>query len=139
MPDRLERVLIRIGLFLSALVGLIGLLIALVVLSGSVEQGAVPTGPIEYPDDPGWTLILALIWMVVGVANGVALVLSLAGRHAVAMAVAQYAVLIGIVAGGLLNTYVSQLGALSGVLLQVLLLLLVLDQRKRLHEATVDH
>jgi hypothetical protein len=50
------------------------------------------------------------------------------------MAVAQYAVLIGLVAGGLLNVYVSQVGALTGVIVQVLLLLLIVDQRRRLRD-----
>ena len=77
-------------------------------------------------------LLLGLVWVAVGVANGVALVLSLAGRHPMGMAIAQYAVLAGLVAGGLLNTYVSQLGALSGILVQLGLLLLILDQRGRL-------
>ncbi len=79
--------------------------------------------------------MLALVWVVVGVTNGVALVLSLTGHHERGMAIAQYAVLIGLVAGGLLNTYVSQLGALSGVVVQLGLLLLILDQRGRLAEA----
>lgn len=56
---------------------------------------------------------------------------SLTGRHPRGMAVAQFAVLIGLVAGGLLNTHTSQLGSLSGVVAQVGLLLLVLDQRGR--------
>ncbi len=48
------------------------------------------------------------------------------------MVVAQYAVLLGLVAGGLLNTYVSQVGALAGVVVQLGLLLLIIDQRRRL-------
>ena len=40
-----------------------------------------------------------------------------------------------LVAGGLLGTYVGQLGALADILLRVLLLLLVLDARARLREA----
>jgi hypothetical protein len=133
LPDRLERWLIRIGLFLSALTATMGALLAIVVLSGevtSIPEAAV--GPIEYPSEPVWVLLLGLVWVAVGVANGVALVLSLAGRHPKGMAIAQYAVLAGLVAGGLLNTYVSQLGALSGILLQLGLLLLILDQRGRL-------
>ncbi len=48
------------------------------------------------------------------------------------MAIAQYAVLFHLVAGGLLNLYVSQLEALSGVLMLFGLLLLILDQRSRI-------
>ena len=133
LPDRLERLLVRIGLFLSALTATLGALLALVILSGEVTSiPEVAVGPIEYPSEPVWVLLLALVWVVVGVANGVALVLSLAGRHAVGMAIAQYAVLTGLIAGGLLNTFVSQLGALSSVLVQLVLLLLILDQRARI-------
>jgi hypothetical protein len=82
-----------------------------------------------------WGLLIALVWIVVGVANGAALVMSLAGRHSRAMAVAQYAVLTELVAGGLLNVYVSQVGALTSVVVQVLLLLLILDQRRRIRDA----
>ena len=135
LPDRLERIIIRIGLFLSASAALVGLLIAIAVLGGQVTSIPVPDGPIEMPTEPVWLLLLALVWVVVGLTNGAALVLSLTGRHARGMAVAQYAVLIGLVVGGLLNTYVSQLGALSGVVVQLGLLLLILDQRGRLAEA----
>jgi hypothetical protein len=86
------------------------------------------------PTEPIWVLLVALVWIIVGIAGGVALVLSLVGRHPAGMAVAQYAVLIGLVAGGLLNVYVSQVGALTGVIIQVLLLLLILDQRRRLRD-----
>jgi hypothetical protein len=132
LPDRLERVIVRIGLLLSALSALGGLLVALVVEGGGITAIPQPNGPIELPEDPVWLLLLAFVWIVVGVANGVALVLSLAGRHERAMGLAQYAVLFGLVAGGLLNTYVSQVGALANVLVQLGLLLLILDQRSRL-------
>ena len=93
-----------------------------------------PTGPIEAPTEPIWVLLVAIVWVVVGVANGIAFVLSVAGRHAKGMVVAQYAVLLDLVAGGLLNVYVSQVGALTGVIVQVLLLLLILDQRRRIRD-----
>jgi hypothetical protein len=133
LPDRLERLLIRVGLFLSVLAALMGALFAIVVLSGELRSiPELAVGPIEYPSEPVWLLLLGLVWVAVGLSNGVALVLSLAGRHSAGMAIAQYAVLTGLVAGGLLNTFVSQLGALSGVLVQLGLLLLILDQRGRL-------
>jgi hypothetical protein len=132
LPDWLERLLVRIGLFLSVLSGLIGLLVALTVVGGGITAIPQPSGPIELPEDPVWAALLGVAWIVVGVANGIALLMSLAGRHERAMGLAQYAVLLGLVAGGLLNTYVAQLEALSGVLAQFALLLLVLDQRSRL-------
>jgi hypothetical protein len=135
LPDRLERLLVRIGLFLSVLAALLGVLVAVAISGGEVPAIPDPAGPIEAPTEPVWIFLLALVWVVVGMANGLALVLSLAGRHARGMAIAQYAVLAGLVAGGLLNTYVSQLGALADVIVQLGLLLLILDQRRRLQDA----
>lgn len=137
LSDRVERWLVRIGLGLSVLSALVGLLVAFVILGGALPAIPDPTGPIEAPTEPIWALLIALVWIVVGVANGTALVMSLTGRHPGAMAVAQYAVLTGLVAGGLLNVYVSQVSALAGVLVQVALLLLILDQRRRLREPAV--
>jgi hypothetical protein len=135
LPDRLERFLVRVGLLLMALSAVLGLLVLLAVLGGVADGPITTRGPIEYPEDPVWLALLAVVWIVVGVVAGVALVLSLAGRHQRAMEVAQYAVLASLVAGGLLNLYVSQLEALGGVLLQFLLLLMLLDQRTRLSAA----
>lgn len=132
LPDRLERLLVRIGLLLNSLEAIFGLVFVLIILGGEDLPVAQSSGPIEIPEDPVWLLLLGLVWVVVGLATAVALVISLRGHHVRAMAVAQYAVLISLVAGGLLSTYVSQLGALSNVLLQLLLLLLVVDQRRRL-------
>ena len=130
----LFRSLIRVGLALSVLQALFGLLVALAVLGGA-GPGTLPTGPIEYPTEPTWIVALGLVEAVVGIANGVALVLSLTGRAWTALGIARIAVLAGLVAGGLLGTYVGQLGALADILLRVLLLLLVLDARARLREA----
>lgn len=135
LPDRLERFLVRVGLLVSALGALLGLLVAFVVAGGAIPSLPDPTGPLEAPTEPVWILLIAIVWVVVGIANGVALVLSLAHRHPLGMAVAQFAVLLGLVAGGLLNVYVSQVGALTGVVVQVILLLLILDQRRRIRDA----
>lgn len=132
MPDRVERFLVRIGLLLNTAGGCLGVLIAVVVAGDSITALPEPAGPVEMPDDPFWLLLLGLTWFVVGAVSAVALILSLIGLHARAMAVAQYALLISLVAGGLLDLYVSQLGALTSVVLQVALLLLVQDQRRRL-------
>jgi len=137
MPDLLERIIIRIGLLLSMLDALTGMFLALLLLVSNVTTLPVPEGPIEYPQETIWIIGLMAVWIVVGTANGVALVLSLFGHHRRGMAIAQYAVLLGLVAGGLLNTYISQLGALSGVLLQLILLLLIIDQRTRLAASAV--
>lgn len=134
LPDVVERVIVWIGLALSALNALVGLLIAYVVLSGAVTFIPDPDGPIEIPQDPFWAMLLGLVWVLVGAANIVALILDIAGRRQRGMAIAQYSVLAGLVAGGLLGVFVSQLQALTGVLLQLLLLLLIVDQRRRLED-----
>lgn len=135
LPDRLERFLVRAGLLFSAFGALLGLLVAYVVAGGAIPSLPDPTGPLEAPSEPVWILLIAIVWVVVGIANGVAFVLSVTGRHPKGMAVAQYAVLLDLIAGGLLNVYVSQVGALAGVVFQVGLLLLIMDQRRRIRDA----
>ena len=138
LPDRLERLLVRIGLFLSALTALLGVLVAIAIGGGEVTAIPDPTGPIEAPSEPVWILLLALVWVVVGLANGLALVLSLAGRHAQGMAIAQYAVL-GAWWRAACSTPTSRsVGALAGVVVQLGLLLLILDQRRRLANETAS-
>ena len=135
LPDRLERAIVRIGLFLSAVTALVGVLVAIVIAGGAIDAIPDPAGPIEAPTEPIWILLLAIVWIIVGVGSGIALVLSLTHRHERAMLIAQYAVLVGLVAGGLLNVYVSQVSALSDVIVLLVLLLLILDQRARLAAA----
>ena len=133
LPDRLERLLVRIGLAFNAFAALMWLLVVLVVVRGEVPHELIePSGPIEFPEDPVWLGLLGAVWIVVGLASAIALGLSVLGRHARAMALAQYTLLVALIAGGLLDTYVSQLGALTNVLIQLVLLALVLDQRSRL-------
>jgi hypothetical protein len=135
LPDRLERMIVRIGLAVSAVGAALGFLVAVAIAGGGLPAIPDPEGPIEAPTEPVWILLLALVWVIVGVANAVALGLSLTGRHQRGMSVALYATLTNLVAGGLLNTYVSQVGALASVVIQVGLLLLILDQRRRLADA----
>ena len=134
LSDRVERIIVRAGLSLSVLAALLGILLAIAMAGGGVPVLPDPSGPIKAPTEPMWVLLLALVWVVVGTTNGVALVLSLTGRHARGMELAMFAVLFGLVAGGLLNVYVSQVGALAGVVIQTLLLLLILDQRRRIRK-----
>ena len=102
-PTALERLLVRVGLFLSALAALVGLLVAIVIRAARSRPSPTRPAPSRPLPSPSGCCCSALVWVVVGVANGVALVLSLAGRHPTGMAVAQYAVLLELVAGGLLN------------------------------------
>jgi hypothetical protein len=138
LSDRVERAIVRVGLVVSVVGAAVGVLVTVAIAAGDLPAIPDPEGPIEAPTQPVWVLLLAVVWIVVGVANGIALVMSLTGRHPRGMAVAQYAVLANLVAGGLLNTYVSQLGALTGVLVQLGLLLLILDQRRRLARSSAD-
>jgi hypothetical protein len=132
LPDRLEYLLIRVGLALNALGALIGLVFVVVVASGENPTAMPdPAGPIELPDDPVWLTLMGLVWVIVGGANAVALGLSFLGHHDRALALAQYSLLIALIAGGLLDTYVEQLGALTNTLMLLALLALVLDQRSR--------
>ena len=119
LPDRLERLLIRVGLLRRRWRRRSGR------PAGHRRPGAPAShhpsqrsrwAPSSTPPSPSGCCCSGLVWVAVGAANWVALVLSLVGRHPTGMAIAQYAVLGGLVAGGLLNTYVSQLGALSEVL-----------------------
>jgi hypothetical protein len=132
MPDRLEYVLIRIGLLLNALGALAGLVILVIASSGATPASLADTaGPVELPDDPFWLALIGLVGLLVGGASAVALGLSVLGHRDRALALAQYSLLLALVAGGLLDTYVEQVGALANVLMQLALLALVLDQRSR--------
>lgn len=135
LPDRIERWIVRIGLFLSVGTAMLGVLVAVAIAGLDIQSLPDPEGPIEAPTEPIWIVLLGLVWVIVGVGCGVALTLSLARQHRRAMLVAQYFVLLGLVAGGLLNVYISQVQALSGVVVQFALLLLVLDQRSRMASA----
>jgi hypothetical protein len=104
----------------------------------SLSEIPQSSGPVEFPEDTLWLGLLGLVWIVSGAASAVALGLSLLRRHRQAMALAQYTLLIALVAGGLLETYVSQIGAVANVVGQLALLLLVLDQRSRLADAAVE-
>lgn len=134
LPDRLERFLVRLGLLLMVFTALLGLLVALAIRAGLITELPASTGKLEWPTDPFWMLLLALVWIVVGVLNAIALGLSVAHRHPQGMAIAQFAVLTSLVAGGLLNAYISQVGAIASIVVQLVLLLMVLDQRRRIRE-----
>lgn len=132
LPDRLEYLLIRVGLLLNALIPVVVILLVVLIASGEVVvDSADQVGPIQTPDEPVWGLLLGMVWLIVGVASAVALLLSFLGRRDRALRIAQYSLLITLVAGGILDVYTSQLGALANTLFQLALLMLVLDQRSR--------
>ena len=71
LPDRSERFLARVGLLLSSGSAFFGLIVVLVVLSGTITVLPQPDGPIEMPEDPVWLLLLGFVWVVVGLAHTV--------------------------------------------------------------------
>ena len=133
LPLRLERALVVIGLlwmaFLAAVSSL--LLLGLAWAGGPIEI-PIPEGPVEYPADPIWAILLLVIGVAVGTASGVAAAMILRHRERAGIRVATGAVLLNLIAGGLLTFYVAQFGALSSTLVHLVLLALLLDLGRRL-------
>jgi hypothetical protein len=138
LPMRLERMLIVVGLLAMALLAVLAsvLLLAIAWTEGPLRMTA-PSGPVEFPEDPVWTILLLVIGVVVGVASGVAAGLVLGHRERAGLRVAIAAVLLSLVAGGLLTFYVAQFGAVTSTVLHLALLVLLLDHARRLDAAAV--
>jgi hypothetical protein len=136
LPVRLERALIILGLLSMAVLAVLAsvLLLATAWAEGPLEI-TVPEGPVEFPAEPMWTVLLLVIGVVVGVAGGVAAALLLSQRERAGIRVAVGAVLVNLVAGGLLTFYVAQFGAVTSTVLHLALLALLLDHARRLDAA----
>ena len=133
LPTRVERVLIVLGLAWSALVAVFAALLLLDVLwVGDPLDLPVPGGPIQVPEESIWTVLALLIAVGVGAANGVAAVLIVARRDRTGVRIATAAVLVDLVAGGLLTFYVEQFGAVASAVQQLILLALLIDFGERL-------
>jgi hypothetical protein len=133
LPTRVERVLIVLGLAWSALVAVFAALLLLDVLwVGDPLDLPVPGGPIQVPEESIWTVLALLIAVGVGAANGVAAVLIVARRDRTGVRIATAAVLVDLVAGGLLTFYVEQFGAVASAVQQLVLLALLVDLGERL-------
>lgn len=133
LPARLGRFLVIAGLLWAAFLAAVsGLLILAIVWAGDPIQLPATDGPIEFPTEPLWAILLLVIGVVVGVASGVAAVLVLRRRERTGLRIATAAILLNLVVGGLLTFYVSQFGAVASTLGHVALLALVLDYRRRL-------
>ncbi len=82
-------------------------------------------------------VLLLVIGIVVGILCGIAALRILRHRDRVGIRVAVTAVLVNLVAGGLLTFYVAQFGAMASTIQHLLLLVLVLDYARRLGPAQV--
>ena len=133
MPLRLERALVILGLLWTALLAAFAslLLLGLAWADGPLEI-PVPEGPIEFPTEPIWVILLLMIGVIVGGAGGVAVGLILRRRERAGIRVATVAVLLNLVAGGLLTFYVVQFGAVASTVGHLVLLALLLDHGRRL-------
>jgi hypothetical protein len=133
LPTRLERALIILGLLSMAVLAALAsvLLLAMAWAEGPLEI-TVPEGPVEFPAEPIWTILLLVIGVFVGVAGGVAAGLFLRHRERAGIRVAIGAVLLDLVVGGLLTFYVAQFGAVASTVVHLLLLALLLDYARRL-------
>ena len=132
LPIRLERALILAGLALAALLAVLTSVVLIALLGGEDLPLPQPTGPIELPQEPGWTILLFLVATGVGLASGVAAVLLARGRVREGLRLGIWATLVNIVAGGLLTFYVAQFGALSSAIGHLTLLALLLDHDRRI-------
>lgn len=128
LPRRLELAIIVIALVLSALQALFAALLLLALAwTSDPLQISVPAGPVEFPQDPVWTVLVLVMAVGVGAACGVAAALLLVGRARGGVRLAVAATLVNLVGGGLLTFYVAQFGAVSSAVGQVILLGLLLD------------
>ena len=141
LSTRVERWLILIGLLLAIATAALSALILVATTSESLDWAevlAADTGRLEIPTEPVWVLSLLAINVVVGVGSVAAIALIALGRRLRGMTVGFVAVLISIVAGGLVGFYAVQIGALTSTLESLVLLGLIADQRTRLQRAAAE-
>jgi hypothetical protein len=140
LPTRVERVIIVLGLLWSALEASFAAILLLdVVWIGDPLELPIPTGPIQVPEETIWAVLALLVVTGVGAANGVAAIAIMLGRHRSGVRLATAAVLVGLVAGGLLTFYVEQFGAMAATVQQLVLLGLLVDLGDRLDERHAEH
>ena len=135
LPMRVERILIVLGLLWSTLAAVFAALLLLDILwVGDPLDLPTPGGPIQYPEEPLWSVLLLVVGVCVGVANAVAAAMILGRRERSGVRIAQAAILVDLVAGGLLTFYVEQFGAVATAVQQLVLLALLVDHGERLDE-----
>jgi len=133
VPTRLERVLIIIGLAAAAF---IAALTTVFVLTFDIDALASifpdPSGPVEDTTDPIWWLLLGGTAILVGIVSAIAVVAMLRGDARRGASIGIVAILINLVASGLLTFYVAQFEAVASTIVRVILLALIVDYRGRL-------
>jgi hypothetical protein len=133
LPMRLERVLILLGLAVAAFVAV---LTTVFVLTFDLDALATifpeSTGPVEKPTDPIWWLLLGGTAILVGIVGAIAVVAMLRGDARRGADIGIVAMLINLVATGLLTFYVAQFEAVASMIVRVILLALIFDYRGRL-------
>jgi len=92
---------------------------------------------LEIPTEPFWILLLLGITVAAGTGCAIALALMWRGRGRLAMDVGLAAILISLVAGGLVGFYATQFTGLTSMLMLLLLLGLIIDRRIRLEQTAV--
>ncbi|MGD8684513.1 MAG: hypothetical protein PVG27_11225, partial [Chloroflexota bacterium] len=137
LPTRVERWLVIFALAWTVLQAVVAVIVLLawdqVIVGGlQLPEGA---GPIEYPREPAWALLLLVLSVLVGLGGAAALSLLRRGRVRRAMSVAAMAVLLSMVAGDLVAFYAFQIGALASTLTDLVILGLIVDYRTRLERA----
>jgi hypothetical protein len=136
LPTRLERVFIIIGLASAAF---IAALTTVFVLTVDIDALATifpdSTGPVETPTDPFWWLLLGGTAILVGIVSAIAMLALLRGDARRGATIGMAAMLITLVATGLLTFYVAQFEAVTSTIVRVILLALILDYRGRLDRA----
>ncbi|HYO42169.1 MAG TPA: hypothetical protein VES19_03125, partial [Candidatus Limnocylindrales bacterium] len=135
LPARIERILILLLLLGTALIALLSALVLIAVLGGERLDLPQPSGPVEFPEEPIWAILLFIVSIVVGIASGFAFVQILRGRVRQGLRIGIWAALGNLVAGGLLTFYVTQFGAMASAIGHLILLLLLLDHDRRLAES----
>jgi len=133
LPRRLEKALVVLGLAWTALLAAFASFLLLAILwVGDPLEVPVSPGPIEFPTEPIWAILVLALGVLVGFACGVAAVLIVRGREQKGVRIAVGATLLNLVAGGLLTFYVVQFGAVASTLEHLVLLALLLDYDRRL-------
>ncbi len=136
LPTRVERILIVIGLAWATFLAVLTTIVLLAVDVGeALAELPDPTGPVEIPTDPFWWLLLASTSIVVGVISALGVVVLLLGDARRGATIGIVAMLVNLVATGLLTFYVAQFEAVTSTIVRVILLALLLDFRGRLDRA----
>ncbi len=135
VPMRLEKAFILVALLVAALLAAVSALSLVAVATGSTFVLPVPAGPVEFPQEPTWTIMLLVVATGVGAASAVAFLLILLGRVRAGLRIGMWATLVNLVAGGLLTFYVAQFEATASAIGHLLLLGALIDHDRRLSAA----